>query len=90
MQHLETIWGAVRTQGLHSFPFSTRSRFSLAHLDDLAAAATRVLTEDGHENAIYELAGPQALTQNVAGEGLRARNLGWSNTLRWSVDSFRR
>jgi uncharacterized protein YbjT (DUF2867 family) len=63
MQHLETIWGAVRTQGLHSFPFSTRSRFSLAHLDDLAAAATRVLTEDGHENAIYELAGPEALTQ---------------------------
>ena len=64
MQHLETIWGAVRTQGLHSFPFSTGSRFSLAHVDDLAAAAARVITEDGHGNAIYELAGPEALTQD--------------------------
>lgn len=63
MQHLETIWSAVQTEGVHSFPFSTRSRFSLAHLDDLAAVAARVMTEDGHENAIYELAGPEALTQ---------------------------
>lgn len=63
MQHLESIWGAVRSTGVHSFPFSTRSRFSLTHLDDLAAAAARVLLEPGHDNAIYELAGPEALTQ---------------------------
>lgn len=63
MQHLETIWSQLRATGLHSFPFSTRSRFSLAHLDDLAAAAAFVLTSSGHENAIYEIAGPQALTQ---------------------------
>lgn len=64
MQHLETIWPQVRSSGVHAFPFSTRMRFSLAHLDDLALAATEVLTAAGHENAIYELAGPQPLSQN--------------------------
>ena len=39
MQHLESIWPQVCTLGVHAFPFSTKSRFSLAHLDDLAAAA---------------------------------------------------
>lgn len=63
MQHLESIWPQVRAAGVHAFPFSTGSRFSLAHLDDLACAAANVLTADGHENAIYELAGPQALSQ---------------------------
>jgi uncharacterized protein YbjT (DUF2867 family) len=63
MQHLETIWKNVRENGVHTFPFSTGSRFSLAHLDDLASAAAEALTQPGHENAIYELAGPEALSQ---------------------------
>lgn len=62
MQHLETIWPQVLDSGIHAFPFATSSRFSLAHLDDLAAAAAVVLTNTGHENAIYELAGPEALS----------------------------
>jgi uncharacterized protein YbjT (DUF2867 family) len=32
-------------------------------VDDLAQAAAIVLTAGGHENAIYELAGPEALSQ---------------------------
>lgn len=64
MQHLETIWPQVRASGVHAFPFSTKTRFSLAHLDDLALAAAEVLTSAGHENAIYELAGPQPLSQD--------------------------
>jgi uncharacterized protein YbjT (DUF2867 family) len=63
MQHLETIWTQVREAGIHTFPFSTSSRFSIAHLDDLAEVAALVLTGAGHENAVYELAGPQALSQ---------------------------
>lgn len=62
MQHLESIWSQVVNDGIHAFPFSTRARFSLAHLDDLARAAAHVLTTGGHENAIYELAGPEALS----------------------------
>lgn len=63
MQHLETVWKTVRDEGVHAFPFSTKRLFSLVHLDDLAAAAATVLTAPGHANAIYELAGPQALSQ---------------------------
>ncbi|MDP2356253.1 MAG: NAD(P)H-binding protein [Beijerinckiaceae bacterium] len=62
MQHLESIWPQVFNAGIHAFPFSTSSRFSLAHLDDLARAAAEVMTNTGHENAIYELAGPEALS----------------------------
>ena len=63
MQHLESIWPQVLATGVHAFPFSTMSRFSLAHLDDLATAAANVLTMTGHANAIYEMAGPQAISQ---------------------------
>lgn len=63
MQHLETIWPAVRDTGVHGFPFSTAARFSLVHLGDLAEAAAVVLTAPGHLDAIYELAGPNALSQ---------------------------
>jgi uncharacterized protein YbjT (DUF2867 family) len=63
MQHLETIWPQVCAAGLHAFPFSAKTRLSIVHLDDLAEAAANVLTNPGHANAIYELAGPQALSQ---------------------------
>ena len=62
MQHLESIWPQVLNAGIHAFPFSTASRFSLAHLDDLARATAEVMTNTSHENAIYELAGPEALS----------------------------
>ena len=62
MQHLESIWTQIVNEGIQAFPFSTSSRFSLAHLDDLARAAAEVLTTAGHENAIYELGGPEALS----------------------------
>ncbi|MFN3890604.1 MAG: SDR family oxidoreductase [Beijerinckiaceae bacterium] len=80
MQHLETIWPQIRATGVHSFPFSTKSRFSLAHIDDLASAAANILMSNGHENAVYELAGPDALSQDdcasiiaeVTGRNVRA------------------
>ena len=63
MQHLETIWASMLKTGVHAMPFSTKSPFSLAHLDDLASSAAKVATEQGHIGAIYELAGPEVLTQ---------------------------
>jgi uncharacterized protein YbjT (DUF2867 family) len=63
MHHLEAIWSMMLKTGKHAFPFATTSRFSLVHLDDLASAAAKVASEDGHLNAIYELAGPEALSQ---------------------------
>ena len=68
MQHLLPIWNAVQATGVHSMPFSTTSKFSLVDLADLAEACGRVMTEDGHAGATYQLAGPDALSQeDVAG-----------------------
>jgi uncharacterized protein YbjT (DUF2867 family) len=64
VQHLSLIWKSVLATGVHSMPFSVTSKFSLADLADLAEASARVTTESGHEGATYELAGPNALSQN--------------------------
>ena len=63
MQHLAAIWPAVLKSGVHSMPFSAASRFSLTDLSDLAEASARIMTEPGHEAATYQLAGPDALSQ---------------------------
>jgi len=44
-------------------PFSTTARFSVVDLADLASACARIMTEPGHEGATYQLAGPDALSQ---------------------------
>ena len=64
MQHLVPIWKTVLATGVHSMPFSVTSKFSVADLADLAEASARVMTEPGHDGATYELAGPQALSQD--------------------------
>lgn len=64
MQHLEPIWKDVIGAGVHAMPFNTRVKFSVADLADLAAAAAKVATEEGHVSATYELAGPEPLSQD--------------------------
>jgi uncharacterized protein YbjT (DUF2867 family) len=64
MHHLEAIWREVLASGVHRMPFSTTTRFNLVHLRDLAEATAIVATDDAHADAIYELAGPQALSQD--------------------------
>ena len=63
MQHLTPIWKSVLATGVHNMPFSTITRFSVVDLADLADACARVMTEPGHEGATYQLAGPDALSQ---------------------------
>lgn len=64
MQQLVPIWKNVLATQVHSMPFATSARFSVVDLDDLVQAAARVMTEGGHEAATYQLAGPQALSQD--------------------------
>lgn len=64
MQHLVPMWPAVLATGTHSMPFSTTSRLSVVDLHDLAEATAKVLTEPGHDGATYQLAGPDALSQD--------------------------
>jgi uncharacterized protein YbjT (DUF2867 family) len=64
MQHLVPIWKTVLTTGVHSMPFSTTARFSVVDLSDLAEATAKIMAAPGHEGATYQLAGPQALSQD--------------------------
>jgi len=64
MQHLLPIWKKVMETGVHDMPFSADVKFSVADLNDLAEATAIVATEDGHEGATYQLAGPELLSQS--------------------------
>lgn len=64
MQHLAPIWATVVRDGVHAMPFDVTRRFSVVDLADLAEAAAIVAAEgQRHHHAIYELAGPEALSQ---------------------------
>jgi uncharacterized protein YbjT (DUF2867 family) len=63
MQNLLANWEDIASGGVYAVPYGAEARISMVDLHDVAAAAAIVLTQPGHENAIYELAGPQALSQ---------------------------
>jgi uncharacterized protein YbjT (DUF2867 family) len=73
MQHLAPIWRDVVDRGVHAMPFGVDSAISVVDLEDLAEATAIVTLEDGHAHAIYELAGPQALSQRDMARMLSAR-----------------
>lgn len=62
MQNILGGWKNI-TDGKYIIPYRISARLSIVDLQDVAAAASIVLSQPGHENAIYELAGPQALSQ---------------------------
>ena len=63
MQNVLAQWERITTQGVYPIPYPAGTRLGLVDLADVAEAAALVLTEAGHAGAIYELAGPEALTQ---------------------------
>jgi uncharacterized protein YbjT (DUF2867 family) len=68
MQNILAQWDSIIHQGLYPVPYPVETQISLIDLDDLAQAASIVLTEPGHEDAIYELVGTSAFTQNEVAE----------------------
>ncbi len=74
MQNLLAGWQAIAERGVYSLPYAAETRISLVDLEDVAEAAATVLTEPGHEGAIYELSGPGHPSQHevaaVLGAGL--------------------
>ena len=63
MQNLLGAWRGMVEDGVLRIPYPAETRLSLVDLDDVAEAAARVLTEDGHMGATYELAGTAPLSQ---------------------------
>jgi uncharacterized protein YbjT (DUF2867 family) len=64
MQHLAPIWQQVKDQGIHRMPFNTAVRFSVVDLEDLARAVAVVVSEPRYFFGFFELAGPEALSQD--------------------------
>ncbi len=75
MQNVLGYWSQITTQGVYPVPYSINARLSVVDLEDVAHVALKVLTEQGHNGAIYELCGPEPLTQVEVADGI-SRELG--------------
>ena len=75
--------------GEFTVPYAAATRLSLVDLLDVGAAAAAVLLEPGHRQAIYELVGEAALTQNDVA-AILGRELGREVIVKEiSLDSWR-
>jgi len=63
MQNVLSGWQKILA-GQYIVPYNLNTRISIVDLKDIAKVAAKVLTETGHSNAIYELSGPENLTQH--------------------------
>jgi NAD(P)H dehydrogenase (quinone) len=70
MQNILAGWRSIIEEGIYRVPYPVTTRISLVDLRDVAEAAARVLTEDGHVGATYELVGTHALSQSDVAEAL--------------------
>ena len=72
MQNILGAWGGIVADGVFRVPYPVATRLSLVDLDDVAEAAARVLTTNGHVGATYELVGTPPLSQNEVAAALGA------------------
>jgi len=72
MQNLLASWPSVVANGVFRVPYPVETRISLVDLTDVGEVAARVLTEDGHVGATYELVGTAPLTQTEVAAHLSA------------------
>jgi NAD(P)H dehydrogenase (quinone) len=63
MQNILGAWDGIVGDGIFRFPYPAATRLSLVDLNDVGEAAAIVLTQDGHEGAVYELVGTPPLSQ---------------------------
>ncbi|MBE0684692.1 MAG: NmrA family NAD(P)-binding protein, partial [Anaerolineaceae bacterium] len=95
MQNVLGYLDKMLKSGEYRIPYSTSARSSMIDLNDLAEVVVKVLTEEGHENAIYELASHEALSAldiasavaNVTGKIILAGTIdrnAWENDVRKS------
>lgn len=70
MQNVLAQWDSISRRGVYPVPYPAGTRLSLADLDDVAEAAAVILTESGHDGAIYELAGTAPMSQSDVADTL--------------------
>ncbi len=63
MQNVLGYWNQISTQGIYPVPYNPETRLGMVDLVNVAEAAAKVITDGGHENAIYELCGSESLSQ---------------------------
>jgi NAD(P)H dehydrogenase (quinone) len=64
MQNILASWRSIIEDGIYRVPYPVATRISLVDLRDIAEAAARALTEEGHAGATYELVGTPPLSQD--------------------------
>lgn len=64
MQNILANWGPIMEEGIYPVPYGSHARLNMVDLGDVARAVTKILLETSHLGAIYELAGPDNLTQS--------------------------
>jgi uncharacterized protein YbjT (DUF2867 family) len=89
IQNILASWQTIVEEGVYRIPYSAETRLSIVDLDDVALAAAIVLTEPGHYGAIYELAGPEALSQIEVAEIIGRRLKRPVRAEQISVESWR-
>jgi uncharacterized protein YbjT (DUF2867 family) len=68
MQNILPYWDQIIEKGIYTMPYSIGTCLGMVDLGDVADAAAVVLTQSGHDGAIYELAGAERLTQTEIAE----------------------
>uniref|UniRef100_A0A7C4Q535 NAD-dependent epimerase/dehydratase family protein n=1 Tax=Bellilinea caldifistulae TaxID=360411 RepID=A0A7C4Q535_9CHLR len=70
MQNLLGYWPSIQRDGIYAVPYSIDAPLSQVHLGDVAEAVAKVLVEESHAYAIYELCGAEALSAREAAQRL--------------------
>ena len=72
MQNVSAAWDQIHAQGRYPVPYSPETRLSLVDLEDVAQAASLVLTEPGYLSATIELVGTPGMSPQEIAELLGA------------------
>jgi uncharacterized protein YbjT (DUF2867 family) len=70
MQNVLAYWPSITKEGIYPVPYAVSARISIVDLEDVAAAAARVTGDPRHHGAVYELAGPEPLSQSEVAESI--------------------
>lgn len=93
MQNLRVEWPVVKEKGVYQRAYSQHQKMALIDTDDLGEAAAKILTEPGYTGAIFELCGPDRLTNaemaavltEASGKTIRAEKQSLEDWKTWAT-----